>query len=171
MPKRNAMVIRRIENEQGCTLSRSAEKPTSGKSHTPSSLILQRKVENPELYFSATMKMMAQSATAPLIIIFLIVLGLYDSFYFKREFLTVAICKCHKSIYGTKASRSMSVRIIDHFNHTTLTDLNDFIGRRNRSSMSGHAERALNGFIQADNIRGCAHTGGDNRFYRDFLIG
>jgi hypothetical protein len=72
-PKRNAMVMSKIENEHGWTLSNSAENATKGKSHMPPPLMLQRKAENPELYLSVTTIIIASKITLILIMSFFIV--------------------------------------------------------------------------------------------------
>src|SRR3989344_244463 len=54
IPKRNAIVMRRIENEHGWTLSRTAERRTRGRSHVPLLLTLQKSCAVSGLYFKKT---------------------------------------------------------------------------------------------------------------------
>src|SRR3989344_1134047 len=63
MPKRKAMVIRRIENEQGCTLSSNAEMRTIGKRRVPSPLKFQTKVLTPGRYLRSKIPPIARLIT------------------------------------------------------------------------------------------------------------
>ena len=64
MPKRKAMVISKIENEHGCTLSKSDDIRTSGKSHAPPPLMFHIKVEVIGLNFRISIPRM-NAHTAP----------------------------------------------------------------------------------------------------------
>src|SRR3989338_9845377 len=66
-PKRNAIVISRIENEQGCTLSRSDETRTSGRSHAPPALALQISDDVAGLHFKTSTTAMNSAMALPTI--------------------------------------------------------------------------------------------------------
>ncbi|OHA28472.1 MAG: hypothetical protein A3C08_01750 [Candidatus Taylorbacteria bacterium RIFCSPHIGHO2_02_FULL_47_18] len=62
----------RIENEQGCTLSKSEDIKTSGRSHVPSWLMFHIMDEVAGLFFRITRTTMAARITLMVIIIFFI---------------------------------------------------------------------------------------------------
>ncbi len=72
IPNRNAMVMRRMENEQGCTLSRSAEIRTSGRSQAPLLLKFQINEAVPELCLKRTIPTIATAMIINIVVILLI---------------------------------------------------------------------------------------------------
>ena len=72
MPNRNAIVMRRIENEHGWTLSRSAETKTRGRSHAPLLLKFHMNEDVSGVCYRMTMPMMATAMTINVVIVFFI---------------------------------------------------------------------------------------------------
>ena len=110
------MVIRRIENEQGCTLSRRAEIKTSGRSQVPSLLILQIIDEVTELFLRMTMPTIAIRTILIIIIIFFIVLWSYIHLKLKFNYITVLVFKKNSAFNKADSSRTVGIGIIYNFN-------------------------------------------------------
>src|SRR3989344_9383934 len=91
IPNRKAMVIRRIENEHGCTLSRRADMTTSGRSHVPPLLISQIIDEVTELFFKITNPTIATRTILIVIIIFFIQLWSYVNLNLEFNYIATLI--------------------------------------------------------------------------------
>src|SRR3989344_8993166 len=69
IPKRNAIVIRRIEKEHGCTLSRRDATRTKGSSHAPPLLAFHVMADIAGKYFRMTIPIRAAPTIARIVII------------------------------------------------------------------------------------------------------
>src|SRR3989344_4515335 len=126
IPKRNATVMRRIENEHGCTLSRAAAIRTSGRSQAPALLALQISVEVAGLNFRIRIPRMNAVTTPPMIRI-RFMLGCYICLYLKLERSVFIVYEIDETIYGTDTGGSVRRRIEDNCNRACLASFNDFI--------------------------------------------
>src|SRR3989338_993011 len=140
-PKRNAIVISRIENEQGCTLSRSDETRTSGRSHAPPALALQISDEVAGLHFRMSTPRM-KAAIAPPIMRILRILGRHVRPYLEFKRAAVFFSKRDQSVDPADASRPMRVRFKDDADRAALACLDELICWRH-VSVAGHAERTF----------------------------
>ena len=127
IPKRNAIVIRRIENEHGCTLSRIAAISTSGKSQAPPLLKFQMIDEVAELFFRITIPTIIKDIIPIVIIIFFIQLWSDYGFNFKFKFVAILVFKINKSINHTDSGWAMRIWVIDDFNISRFSRFDSFI--------------------------------------------
>src|SRR3989338_6328945 len=107
--------MRRIENEQGCTLSSSAETNTSGRSQVPSLLRLQIMDEVTELFLRITSPTKTAKTMLIVIVIFFMALWGYVYFELKFNYITVLVFKENRTLYQTDSGRAMSVWVIHNF--------------------------------------------------------
>src|SRR3989344_4754100 len=121
-PNRNAMVIRRIENEHGCTLSSSDEMSTSGSSHAPPWLALQIKVEVAGLNFRMSIPRI-NAPTAPLIIRIRFILRGNDRLNFKPQFVAGRVGKYREAVDPPDPGGAVRVRVVDNADTAALARL------------------------------------------------
>ena len=126
------MVIRRIENEQGWTLSKTAERSTSGRSHAPLLLTLQKSCVVSGLYFKNTIAASARMVMANMVMtLFIYALGRNSRAYSKLKHGTFRVGERNSPIDCPHSSWPMSVWIIHDFYTHRCARLNNLICRRN----------------------------------------
>src|SRR3989344_1200861 len=156
-PKRNAIVMRRIENEHGCTLSRSDDMRTSGRSHAPPSLAAQMREEGPGLNFRTSTARMNTVTVPPIMRIRFILRG-YVRLYCVHERAAGVIGECHKAVYATDAGRAVCVRVVDDADSAVFAGRNGFVGGRDIPH-ARHAERSLGSTVRPHQKGGRTHAG------------
>src|SRR3989344_393811 len=155
-PKRNAIVMRRIENEHGCTLSKSDEMSTSGKSQTPPPLTFQMSDDVAGLNFR-TMTPRMNAPITPAMIRILRILWRYERLYLKLKRSAGGIGEHYESVNLPDAGRAVRIRVVNNADDAALAGLNCFIRGRNIAH-SRHAKRSLNASRSRDEC-GSAHAG------------
>src|SRR3989338_9886893 len=168
-PNRNAMVIMRIENEHGCTLSSSDEMSTSGSSHAPPWLALQIKVEVAGLNFRMSIPRI-NAPTAPLIIRIRFILRGNDRLNLKLKRIAALIGKYGEAVDPPDSRGAVRVRVVDNADGATLTCFNQFVGRR-YVPHARHAEGPFDAAVGPDNERARAHAGGDKGWHHNIFAG
>src|SRR3989338_8183921 len=124
--KRKAIVIRRIDNEHGCTLSRSAEIETSGNIHVPPLLTLHSTSERPGLYFSTTIAASA-TATMPSVIRSRFILRGYVGFDLKLHRGTTWLREEDEAAAPAAPRRSMCIGVVHDGYLSRFASLDDFV--------------------------------------------
>src|SRR3989338_1713815 len=166
---RNAMVIRRIENEHGCTLSSSDEMSTSGSSHAPPWLALQIKVEVAGLNFRMSIPRI-NAPTAQLIIRMRFILRGDDRLNFKLERVVALVGKYGEAVDPPDSRGAVRVRVVDNADDAAFARFDYFVGRR-YVPHARHAEGSFNAAVGPDNERARAHAGGNQGRHHNIFAG
>src|SRR3989344_6237407 len=167
-PKRNAIVMRRIENEHGCTLSRSDEMSTSGKSQTPPPLALQMSPDVARLNLR-TMTPRMNAPITPAMIRIRFMSGCYERLYLKLKRSAGGIGEHYESVNLPDAGRAVRIPVVNNADDAALAGFNGFICGRDIPH-SRHAERSFRAPVRLDDECSGAHAGSQHGFYGDVLV-
>src|SRR3989344_3219103 len=159
------MVMRSMENEHGCTLSRSAETKTSGRSQAPLLLKLQITDDVAVLFLRNIIQIMTAMTTANIMVILFILLRSYHCFYFKLKCSVLYVGHIDKPVYHANSGRTMSIRVIDHLDIHGISGFYNLV-RRNVITHPLHTKRSFLS-IGAFNVSGSTHTRSINRLNFD----
>src|SRR3989344_3177653 len=121
--------MRRMENEHGCTLSRSEDMSTRGRSHAPPWLTAQMSVEVAGLNCRTSIPRMNTAAAPPMIRVCFIS-RCYERFYFKLKRAADGIGEGYEPVYAPDAGRTVCIRVVDNADGTTFARRNGLIRRR-----------------------------------------
>src|SRR3989338_5980492 len=169
-PNRNAMVIRRIENEHGCTLSSSDEMSTSGSSHAPPPLALQIRVEVAGLNFKMRIPRM-NAPTAPVMIRRRFMLRGDDRLNFKLERVAAPVGKHDEAVNCSDAGGAVRVGVVDDADGPALAGLAALVHRRHRAAVARHAEGPFGTTVRPHEKGDGAHAGSNHGLDGNVLIG
>src|SRR3989344_259136 len=111
MPNRKAMVMSRIEKEQGCTLSSRAEIRTSGNNHAPLLLKSQIIEDVTELFLSITSATMTINSVARIMSIRFIPLWCYIRLNLNLCSFAIFLGEVNESVYYSNTRWPVSVRV------------------------------------------------------------
>src|SRR3989338_5303072 len=142
IPKRNAIVMRRMENEQGCTLSSRAETPTKGKSHFPPSDTLQMMLDVPGAYLRMTIPASASSTMPPQMSNLRIRLWRHIRLYLKLKLTAFVVDEIDEAVDRPAACGPVRIRVVDNSDRELPASRNDFICPRHGPAVAGHPEGA-----------------------------
>src|SRR3989344_3494967 len=162
---RNAMVIRRIENEHGCTLSSSEEAKTSGKSHAPPPLAPHIKVAVAGLNLRMRIPIM-NAPTAVAMIRMRFILRGDDRLNFKLECVAALVGKYGEAVDPPNSGGAVRVGVVDNADGAAFARLDQFISRRHIPH-ARHAEGPFGAAVRLDNECGRAHARGDQCGHHD----
>ena len=115
-------MISSIENEHGCTLSRSEETRTSGKSHAPPPLMFHIKVEVIGLNFRISIPRM-NAHTAPPIIRMRFILWGNDRLNFKLERIAGRVGEYSEAVDTPDSCGAVRVWIVDNADNAAFAHL------------------------------------------------
>src|SRR3989338_216766 len=146
-PNKNAIVMRRIENEQGCTLSRSDDMSTRGRSHAPPPLALQMSVDVAGLNLRIMIPRM-NAPTTPAMMRSRFMLGGYERLYLEFKRAAHGVGQSYEPVYLPDAGGAMRIGVIHNADNTALAGLDELICRWNCTAVTCHSERPFGASIR-----------------------
>src|SRR3989344_6259773 len=166
-PNRKAIVMRRIENEHGCTLSRSDEASTKGSSHAPPLLALQMRAEVAGVNLRISIPRM-KVATTPTIIRMRFILRSHIRLYLVHKRAPRSVVERYKPVYPPDTGRPVRIRVIDDADNAAFARGNSLVGGRDIPH-PGHAERSFGTAVCLHEKCGRTHARSEHGLENDGL--